>query len=461
MYDSDAEYLICSNMLEGKDCIAQILERIKPEYFFETDARNVFQMIRQMYLDGVEEINICTLSDRYMDRLQGLGFGGRSMFQALSGRTLRSDTKVLIERFTKAYKQRKLSSLADGVLVAMKAGASENEICQNVQDRLLELTDTTAERTLIKPMDMRLSMLEAVESRMDKEKRGKKVIYTKFRKLNQATNGFDKGDLVILSAESGGGKSAFAMNIAHQVGVVEKRAVLYLNSEMSTEQMGLRWSSFFAQVSHSRIRDGEITQEEFEKIMGAADVFSRGKLYTLNIPDLAIQNVIAEIHKAKMQYGVEMVVVDYIGRMDSIGGGDLKEWQVMKNAAKHLKTLAMNLNIVIIMVAQLTADGSKLAQGSYMKHEADLWMNIIRLDPNDAKDKRTLYDICPWNCWLEFKKARNVCGSTKIFLHFDGDKLTFTDIKKDALEIWKKENPKSPVPLSAQFGGRNVGSVPE
>ena len=69
------------------------------------------------------------------------------------------------------------------------------------------------------------------------------MLYTSFNNLNYATGGFEKGDLVIMSAETGGGKSAFAMNICRDMGIMQKRPVFYLNSEMSKEQMALRWSA--------------------------------------------------------------------------------------------------------------------------------------------------------------------------------------------------------------------------
>ena len=101
------------------------------------------------------------------------------------------------------------------------------------------------------------------------------------------------------------------------------------------------------------------------------------------IPEL-IELQESEVRRSKERYGVEMAIVDYIGRMDTMNDRDAKEWQVLLNAARQLKTLAQELGIVVVMVAQLTSDGGRLAQGSYMKHEADLWINIKRFSDEET-----------------------------------------------------------------------------
>jgi replicative DNA helicase len=277
---------------------------------------------------------------------------------------------------------------------------------------------------------------------MDTEKRKASVINLSFGSINRAIGGFEKGDLIILSAESGAGKSAFSMNIARDVGVVMKRPILYMNSEMTTEQQELRWASCLSGVSHSAIRSGQVADEEYTTIASSLTGMLHSKLYTLNMPDMQISNVLSEIRLLHKRYGLEMVIVDYIGRMDTMNVKDtVKEWQLMLNSARMLKTLATELNIVVVMVAQLTKDGGHLAQGSYMKHEADLWLNICRW-----KDEKDLAENYPWNCFIEVKKARNVETGTWLRMYFNGDTLTFTDDEAEAVK-YAKDNAPVEVPL--------------
>jgi hypothetical protein len=114
----------------------------------------------------------------------------------------------------------------------------------------------------------------------------------------------------------------------------------------------------------------------------------------------------------------------------------VKEWQLMLNSARMLKTLAVELNVVIVMVAQLTKDGGSLAQGSYMAHECDLWLNI-----NRWKDENDLAENYPWNSYIEVRKGRNVEQGKWLRMYFNGDTLTFTDDEAKATAYAKANAP--------------------
>jgi hypothetical protein len=140
------------------------------------------------------------------------------------------------------------------------------------------------------------------------------------------------------------------------------------------------------------------------------------------------------------RFGVQLVVVDYIGRMDTLNRKDLQEWQMMEQSARVLKTTAQELNIVVVMVAQLASNGQTLAKGSSMKNEADLWLNLRRVEPDEMRqiigdgEKAAL-----WNVLLEFKKARNVESSVAIPIHFHGETLAYTDNEDEARKFVRKE----------------------
>jgi replicative DNA helicase len=316
-----------------------------------------------------------------------------------------------------------------------------DKILQGLMDTLVLHSPTGSKRTLIEPATMAQGCLEAVSNRMDAEKRKASVINLSFGSINRAIGGLEKGDLIILSAGTGAGKSAFSMNIARDVGVVLKRPVLYMNSEMTTEQQELRWASCLSGVSHSAIRAGQVG-DEYAVIANSLTGMLHSQLYTLNMPDMQIGNILSEIRLLHKRYGLELIIVDYIGRMDTMNVKDqVKEWQLMLNSARMLKTLAVELNVVIVMVAQLTKDGGSLAQGSYMSHECDLWLNI-----NRWKDEKDLAENYPWNSYIEVRKGRNVEQGKWLRMYFNGDTLTFTDNEAKAT-AYARANAPVEVPL--------------
>lgn len=447
-YDSSMEMRLLSNAMERKSNLEIVMDSVTDDDFFESDNKAVFRMLKEMYMDGYE-VNLYTVLEKYGNALKGMSFGDRSFLQAFNSLTLPGETRILVENVKELANLRKLNGIIAKASALINSGEGSAKASRVLEDGLIGFS-STAKRDLVAPKDMGMTILESVIERMDAEKRRESVINTHFRKLNKATQGFEKGDLVILSAESGAGKSAFAMNLSKDIAIDQKRPLLYLNSEMATKQMALRWCSFMSKVSHSKLREGATTDEDFKRISSTADIFALGKLYTLNIPDLQVENVLSEIRRAKSRYGIEMAIVDYIGRMDTINNKDAKEWQVLLNGARRLKTIAQEMGIVVVMVAQLAEGGNRLAQGSYMKFETDLWLNICRF-----KEREDLAKYAPWNCYLEFRKSRNSAVGNCLQMNFYGDTLTFTDVQEEAEKYWELEYPDIPV-----FLGKEVKAVP-
>ena len=431
--------------------------------------RELFHMYRTMYVNR-ETIDVVSVSTTHAAEvkamhlpvdileLSNIYYRWADMYSHNTRQTVNDAGagEILVKRLKDDHERGKIRAIAARLITEADNGKSPDEIYSYMEQTLADRTATGVKRTLLTPEDMGMLMVTATDERMDKEERDKSAIFTSYKKLNEFTGGFERGDLIILSAASGSGKSAFAINLVRDIGYTQKKTVLYLNSEMSDKQQARRYASMLAQVSHSAIRNGlpfkqdergepildkwgaPIPCDEHAKVVHAAESFYKSKIYTVTIPDLQLSNVVAEIKKVKERYGCDLAVVDYIGRMDTMNSGDLSEWQVMEHAARTLKTLAQSENIVVIMVAQLAANGQSLAKASNMKNEADLWLNLQRF--SNEQRLNNMPDVEEvWNSFIEFRKARNVESGKKILLHFHGDTLTFTDDRVKARMYFNME----------------------
>lgn len=421
--DKDTERLVLAGMMSDKESLDQGIQELLDTDFTDMIYRKIFLMISGMYANG-EEVSIGTVIVKNRDEINEFGIAFVQLFEQFV-----PSIKAHIARLKECTKARKLLNLAVAIKGAVERGEECDKVYSRIEDEII-LTDTAIERTYISPKDMSDACALSLRDRYEAERREKKVIHTEFKSINYATGGLEKGDLIILSAETGGGKSAFAMNLAYQVGLVQKKPVLYLNSEMSADQMALRWNAIINHFSHSKIRRGELTQTEFYSMISKTEEMNSGKLHTITIPDLQLKHIFSETHRASKRYGIEMLIVDYIGRMDMSSSPDKKDWQILKAAAQKLKTLAQDLGIIVVMIAQLSEKGT-LAQSSYMAHEADLWINLARIE------EEKLNASYPFNMILQLKKARNAPTNKPLPFYFDGDTLTFTD-KKERAEIWQR-----------------------
>ena len=425
-----AECSVLSAAVYREDWLLDILQKVNVQDFTRSETAAVFDVIYKMHQRG-EKVTLETLW-LHNKELNDAGFVmGRDMTfsEMVNNPPAPHELSGFIDTLKEMTLRRRIMQATQTAANMITKGEMAETAYNELERLVMARTATGMTREKLSPADMGDAIEAAVDERMEKEALKKAVVYTTFGTLNRACGGFEKGDLVILSAESGAGKSAFSMNLANGIAIAMKRPCLYLNSEMQTKQIALRWAAHLSGVSHSALRNGSATKEQAAAARDTGAVMRRSALWTLNMPDMQIASVLAEVRRAKAQDDIEIAFVDYIGRMDTMKLKDAKDWQIMKSAAQRLKTLAVELQITVVMVAQLTSDGGRLAQSSYMSHEADLWLNIGKIGEDD------LTRYWPWNYVLTFRKARNVENGQKVMLRFDGDTLTFTDKESDAKKL--------------------------
>lgn len=428
--DVSAECFVLSAAVYSEEWLLDVLQKVTIDDFSRNETRALFTVIASMY-EKNERVSIETIT-LHSKELTDAGYvAGRdlTLTQIIGNPPMAHDLAGYISTIKEMSARRQAYRAAQTMAHMIEQGEMSEAVFDVMEKAVMERTSTGMKRELLSPSDMADAIEETVLERMNPESRKKAVIYSTFGMLNKFSGGFERGDLVILSAESGAGKSALAMNLASGISCTMKRPSLYLNSEMQTKQIALRWASYLSHVSHSALRNGSATSKESAAAVATGQIVRNGALWTLNMPDMQIASVLAEVRRAKVQHNIEIAFVDYIGRMDTMSLKDGKDWQIMKSAAQRLKTLAVELQITVVMIAQLTSDGGRLAQSSYMSHEADLWLNIGKIPEEE------LQKYYPWNYVLTFRKARNVESGQKVMLRFQGDILTFTDKESEAQKM--------------------------
>ena len=237
--------------------------------------------------------------------------------------------------------------------------------------------------------------------------------------LDYLTLGYKPGDLIILGAQTGHGKTVFAMMTADSVAVKHHESMCYLNTEMSKEQIEQRWEAILSGIEHDKIRNGSVTNEEFSRIANAWAPFASSPLIYNNIRSLSPIRLTSVARKAKLKKNISMLVLDYVGRMDKTDPtGKQQEWQILEQVAKQGKTLAQELGIAVMVLAQLNPDGT-LQGAKRMKNECDLMLRLRPLNNEEKErqaEKPTHEDL---NYYLDIDKNRDGQSGIQIPLCFD------------------------------------------
>lgn len=202
------------------------------------------------------------------------------------------------------------------------------------------------------------------------------------------TSGFHRSELIIIAARPSMGKTSFAANIATNMALQANIAVAIFSLEMSKEQLANRILCSEAKVDLHKVRTGQISDEEWEKLVQKAGELSKSRLIFDDEPDLSPRLLRAKARRMKREYGIEVIFIDYLQLMTSRSKGYESRQQEITEISRSLKLLARELNITVVALSQLSRAVeqredkrprlSDLRESGAIEQDADLVMFLYR-----------------------------------------------------------------------------------
>lgn len=233
----------------------------------------------------------------------------------------------------------------------------------------------------------------------------------------------EPGHLVIIAGETGKGKTALALNIAHHLGIERKMPTLYVNTEMGWHELAFRLFSLMTGVPVTSLRQGNLDKDKRDELKELLRTKKAGAaLYITDaLPWADIREVLAMAREAKVSRGLKVLIVDYIQRLED-KTRDMEGWQVLMSASRQLKSIAQELNILVIMLAQLN-DKKQLAGSQGMLRDADA---AIYLEEAEKENEGTHI--------ITIEKARHAKRGVRIPVFIDGATLKISDVADENQE---------------------------
>ncbi len=270
-----------------------------------------------------------------------------------------------------------------------------------------------------------LKQLEELNERED----GLTGIPTGFTDLDRLTSGWQRSDLIILAARPGMGKTSFVLSLARNASVDFNKPIAVFSLEMSSIQLATRIISMEAEISGSKMRNGQLEDYEMQQLQSAIEKVSEAPIYIDDTPGISIFELRAKCRRMKMQHDIDLIIIDYLQLMS--GGKDNQKGnreQEISSISRALKGLAKELNVPVIALSQLSRavevrGGSKrpqlsdLRESGAIEQDADIVSFIYRPE---------YYDI------LEDEEGQSLKGIAEIIIakHRNGAldtvKLKFT-----------------------------------
>lgn len=440
-HSNEAEQAILGGMMVYPSVTSIVFDQgLEASDFYLDIHQRIFSAMMDITNAG-SPVDVTTLVARLQDTEQLHLVGGADYIIKLSDTAISSSNSLYyIEMIKNRAHLRRLIEVASQIAEEGYDTASElDEIMDKAEREILRVTrdrkatDFKSSRKVISEVMQELIRLRNSDSHITGIKTG-------YKDLDEKTNGFQRGDLIILAARPAMGKTAFALNLALNASFYNEGAIAIFSLEMPAEQLMKRILSAKSSVESSKLRSGNIIDDEFNKLNEAANELMASKLFVDDSSNIKVGEIFSKCRKLKSEHGLDMIVIDYLQLISGSGrgNGDNRQ-QEISEISRSLKQLAREMECPVIALSQLSRSVetrpdkhpmlSDLRESGAIEQDADIVLFLYREDYyNKDKDEENKNATDPTD--VDIAKHRN--GATgRITLAFQKSISAFFNIVKE------------------------------
>ena len=434
--DIAAEKSLLGAIMISETAVTDALSIVRPADFYEPAHQTIYQAMINLY-DQHRPIDLSTMTAE-LKRLKKLKeVGGAPYLTELSNFTpAASHAKAYADIIEKASTRRRL--IKAGTEIANKAyddDANVGDLVGAAEKQLFEVSDKIVKSDYVAMGDLLVDTFDRIEE-LHKNKGSLRGLKTGFRDLDQKTAGMQKGDLVIIGARPAMGKTTFAQNLTYNIASINKRGVLFFSMEMAANEIVERMVSDVSGVDNWKIRTGNYSDEDYQKICDAMGEMGELPIYIDDTSSMTVMELRNKARRAVHDHDIGIIIVDYLQLIAGSGNYKGNRVQEVTEISRGLKILARELEIPVVALAQLSRNVtgrddprpvlSDLRESGSIEQDADLVMFLHRPDYYKMNDDN--YEETHITELLIAKHRHGAVG--KVELYFHPELLRFMSLDK-------------------------------
>ena len=366
-YSLEAEQSVLGAVLMQPDTINQVMDILNANHFYLPEHQAIFRVMVSKSLAS-QVIDIVTV----LEELKANGFfsdqKGKEYLVKLaqmvpSITNIRTYATIVKEKAD----VRRLIGISRGLINdAMDPSIKPAELLDRAEQEIYDIRQQRKSGSL-RPIAEVINEAYDTFNKLTSPDRDKYIgIPSGIASLDVLTTGLNRSDMIIVGARPGMGKTSFALNIARNVALVQKRTVVFFNLEMSCEQMVNRLLSSEARVSGKKLRTGQLSEDEWSRIGQAAATLCQAPMYLDDTASITVPEMMSRLRRLD---DIGLVVIDYLQLMHSGKKTDNRVNEVSE-ITRSLKIMAKELNVPVMVCAQLARTTEK--QSNHRPALADL-----------------------------------------------------------------------------------------
>jgi replicative DNA helicase len=386
----DAEMSLLGSMVLDSNIIAEVLQILGPqgkERFYRHDNQVLYEVFVAMY-DARQPIDIVTLRQE-LDR-RGLlkEIGGVEYLTQLMESVPSAANAEYYARIVRDKAMLRDLIRASGELVEM--GYAQAEPARQILDQAEQkIFDVAGQRIVGQAENLKDILKEIYDHLCIRDGDYVSGLPTGFTELDNLTSGLQNGEMIVVAARPSMGKTALGLNIAEHVAVQEKKAVGFFSMEQSSQQVAQRILCGRAGIDSNQLRKGRLGESDLQLLGVVCGELANAPLFIDDTPGMSPLELRSKARRLHFRCPLSAIFVDYLQLMHVTKRIDSRQQEVAE-ISRALKALARELNIPVVVIAQLNrqAEGreghrprmSDLRESGAIEQDADVVVLLHRED---------------------------------------------------------------------------------
>ena len=388
-HDAAAEQAIIGSMLIDPACVPDVINKVRAEEFYIQTNREIFETIFSMFSFG-REIDPVTVMDQM--KVRGVFREGTTQQYLMEVMNL-TPTAANVLKYAAIVRDqallRNLQKAADEIQSLVAEGTGEADSVLEAAERKIYQLRQGRNVGGLQPVSMVIQRVYSALSDAAVNGGGIPGLSTGMPDLDQITMGLKKGELILIAARPGQGKTSMALNLARYVGEHSGQTIAVFSLEMSREELVQRLLSSAAMVDGKKLAMGRLSPSEWDRVVAAAAQLSKTDIRVDDNSTLSVADMNAQCRRLG---NLGLVVIDYLQLMQTSGSGHSyaseSRTQAVSDMSRMLKIMAKELNVPVICLSQLNRANegrtnkrpmlSDLRESGSIEQDADIVIALYR-----------------------------------------------------------------------------------
>ena len=396
-HDDVAEQSVLGGMLLSKDAIADVVESLRASDFYKPAHETIYEAILSLYGHG-SPADAITVADELKKRGELTRVGGAAYIHTLIASV---PTAANAQYYAEIVKEHAIMRrlIEAGTKIAQLGYANETEVdtlVDQAQAEIYAVTDGNAKEDYVsfsEALEETINEIDANSNRPD----GVYGVPTDFIEFDELTGGLHGGQMIVIAARPGVGKSTLALDIARSAAIHHQMTTVFFSLEMSHTELAMRILSAEGKISMGRLKKGDLDTEGWTNLATLQGRIDSAPLFIDDSPNMTLMEIRAKCRRLKQRNDLKLVVLDYLQLMSS-GKKVESRQQEVSEFSRSLKLLAKELDVPVIALSQLNRGSeqrtdkrpmvSDLRESGSIEQDADMVILLHREDMYNPDSER-------------------------------------------------------------------------